>query len=183
MQSLLQVSHVLERICAYAARFAAALLLVLMCVIIYDVIGRRFYNTGSVALQELEWHLHGTIALLCFGFTYTRNGHVRIDLVQQHFSDRARLWLELAGIALFLTPFLIAIIYFGYDFALRSFVRNEGSSGGLGLSHRWIIKSTVPISGIISLFGAWSVGLRIIAVLSHTPNATTPFKEGSLWKS
>lgn len=183
MQALLRLSWVLERICTYAARFAAVLLLVLMCVIIYDVVGRRFYNTGSVALQELEWHLHGAIALLGLGYTYTRNGHVRIDLVQQHFSDRARLWLEIAGIALFLTPFLIAVAYFGYEFTLRSFVRNEGSTGGLGLSNRWIIKSTVPIAAVVALCGAWSVALNAIAVLRGTSGVVSPFKEASLWKS
>jgi TRAP-type mannitol/chloroaromatic compound transport system permease small subunit len=174
---------VFERICTYAARFAAVLLLVLMCVIIYDVVGRRFYNTGSVALQELEWHLHGAIALLGLGYTYTRNGHVRIDLVQQHFSDRARLWLEIMGIMVFLTPFLIAVVYFGYEFTSRSFVRNEGSTGGLGLSNRWIIKSTVPISAMVALFGAWSVAINAFAVLRGTSTVTSPFKEGSLWKS
>lgn len=182
MQSLLRLSWVLERICIYAARIAAILLLVLMCVIIYDVIGRRFYNTGSVALQELEWHLHGTIALLGFGYTYTRNGHVRIDLVQQHFSANGKLWLEVIGIAVFLTPFLIATAYFGYDFTMRSFVRNEGSTGGLGLSHRWIIKSMVPVSAIVALCGAWSVALNAIVVLTGSSRMTSPFKEASLWK-
>jgi TRAP-type mannitol/chloroaromatic compound transport system permease small subunit len=174
---------VLERICTYAARVAAVLLIVLMCVIIYDVVGRRFYNTGSVALQELEWHLHGAIALLGFGYTYTRNGHVRIDLVQQRFTDRTKLWLEVGGIVLFLTPFLLAVTYFGFDFAMRSFVRGEGSMGGLGLPNRWIIKSTVPISAAVALCGAWSVALNAIVVLSGSTRISTPFKEGSLWKS
>lgn len=183
MLVLLRVSHVFERICIYAGRVAALMLLVLMSVIIYDVFGRRFFNTGSVALQELEWHLHGAIALLGFGYTYTRNGHVRIDLVQQHFAARTRLWIEVGGIALLLTPFLIAILWFGFDFAQRSFVRNEGSTGGLGLSNRWIIKSVVPISAIVSLCGAWSVALKVIVILSGTPKITTPFKEAPLWKS
>lgn len=183
MQALLRLAHVLERICTYAARVAACLLIVLMCVIMYDVFGRRFFNTGSVALQELQWHLHGAIALLGFGFTYTRNGHVRIDLVQQKFSDRTRLWLEIGGIALFLTPFLIAVAYFGFEFAQRSFVRNEGSTGGLGLSNRWIIKSVVPISAMIALCGAWSVAVKAIVVLSGRHQITTPFKKDSLWKA
>ena len=53
---MLALAHILDRICVYAARFAGLLLLILTAVIIYDVIGRKFFNTGSVALHELEWH-------------------------------------------------------------------------------------------------------------------------------
>lgn len=178
---MLKLAHILDRICVYAARFAGLLLLVLTAVIIYDVIGRKFFNTGSVALHELEWYLHGAIAVLGFGYAYTRNAHVRIDIFHQHFPERAKLKLEIAGIALLLTPFLLAVLWFGYDFALRSFMRAEGSLGGLGLDHRWVIKSAVPLSALFALCGAWSVVLRAMAVLRGI--AVSAFNEGALWKS
>jgi len=178
---MLRGAKIFERVCTYAARFAGLLLLVLTAVIIYDVIGRRFINTGSVALQELQWHLHGAIAVLGFGYAYTRNAHVRIDIFHQNFSERLKLRLEVAGIALLLTPFLLTVMWFGYDFAMRAFVRGEGSSGGLGLDHRWIIKSAVPLSALIALMGAWSVALRAIATLRG--QSDTAFTEDALWKS
>lgn len=165
----------------YSARLAGVLLLVLTAVILYDVIGRQFYNTGSVALQELEWHLHGAIAMLGFGYAYTRNAHVRIDILHTNFSNRFKLKLEIVGIALLLTPFLIAILWYGFEFAHRSFARNEGSRGGLGLDHRWIIKSAVPIAALLALCGAWSVLLRAIATLRGQLN--TPYQTDGLWKS
>ena len=178
---MLQLAALFDRICLYAARFAGLLLLVLTAVIIYDVIGRRFFNTGSVALQELQWHLHGAITLLGFGYAYTRNAHVRIDIFHQGFSNRLKLRLEIAGIALLLTPFLLAVIWFGLDFTMRSFLRGEGSSGGLGLDHRWIIKSAVPVSALLALLGAWSVVLRAIATLRGQSGSA--FSEDGLWSS
>lgn len=178
---MLAIATVLERLCVCAARLAGLLLLVLTAVIIYDVIGRRFFNTGSVALQELEWHLHGAIAVMGFGYAYTRNAHVRIDIFRQRFSRRFAMKLEIAGIALLLTPFLLAVIWYGYDFTHRSFVRGEGSSGGLGLDRRWIIKSAVPLSAVIALAGAWSVALRAAAVLRGVRDAA--FSGDGLWKS
>jgi TRAP-type mannitol/chloroaromatic compound transport system permease small subunit len=178
---MLKLAHILDRICVYAARFAGLLLLVLTAVIIYDVIGRKFFNTGSVALYELQWHLHGVIAVLGFGYGHSRNAHVRIDIFHQHFAERAKLKLEIVGIVFLLTPFLLAVLWYGYDFALRSFMRGEGSSGGLGLDHRWIIKSAVPLSALLALCGAWSVVLRAIAVLRG--QAISAFNEVALWKS
>lgn len=178
---MLQLAALFDRICLYAARLAGLLLLVLTAVIIYDVIGRRFFNTGSVALQELQWHLHGAITLLGFGYAYTRNAHVRIDIFHQGFSNRLKLRLEIAGIALLLTPFLLAVVWFGLDFTMRSFLRGEGSSGGLGLDHRWIIKSAVPVSALLALLGAWSVAFRAIATLRG--QSSSAFSEGGLWSS
>lgn len=178
---MLKHAHILDRICIYAARFAGVLLLALMAVILYDIIGRKFFNTGSVALQELEWHLHGAIAVLGFGYAYTRNAHVRIDIFHQNFTDRFKLKLEILGIVLLLTPFLLIILWFGFDFAHRSFMRGEGSSGGLGLDYRWIIKSTVPLSALLALFGAWSVLIRAFATLRGAlPSA---YQESGLWNS
>ncbi len=178
---MLKLAHILERICVYAARLAGLLLFVLMAVILYDVIGRKFFNTGSVALAELEWHIHGAIALLGFGYAYTRDAHVRIDIFHQNFSDRFKLKLEVVGIIFLLTPFLLVVLWYGFEFAQRSFVRGEGSSGGLGLDHRWIIKSAVPLSALLALFGAWSVLLRAVATLRG--NLSSPYQSGGLWKS
>ncbi|MEO1110435.1 MAG: TRAP transporter small permease subunit [Pseudomonadota bacterium] len=177
----MKLANLLERACTWAARFCGLLLFLLTAVVLYDVVGRQFFNTGSVALGELQWHIHGAIAMLCFGYAYTRDAHVRIDIVSQTFSKPFRLKLEIAGIAIFLTPFLLLVMWYGYDFALRAFVRGESAPGGLGLDHRWIIKSVIPVSALIALMGAWSVVLRIFVVLRG--ELDDPYLDEGLWNS
>jgi len=181
MEFLLKLSDWLSWICLQFARFAALLLLALTAVIIYDVIGRKFFATGSFKLQELEWHLHGAIAVLAFGYAYTRNAHVRIDILAERIPGRTKLWMEFWAIVLLLIPFFILIVWFGYEFAERAFIRNEGSNGGLGLPNRWIIKSAVPLSGILTIFGAGSVALRCLVILKRPDLLTTPFVKTGLW--
>lgn len=178
---MLKIAHLLERLCTYAARFAGILLLALTAVVLYDVIGRQFFNTGSVGLSELQWHIHGAIALMAFGYAYTRNAHVRIDVFSSGFTSRFKARLEIAGIALCLTPFLLVVVWYGYDFAERSFSRGERSPVSLGLSHRWIIKSVVPLSAIFALMGAWSVLLRMVVHLRG--DLDEPFVHEGLWRS
>lgn len=178
MERLLILSRWLAVPCRLFARLAGLLLLVLTAVIIYDVIGRRFFNTGSFVLQELEWHLHGAIAVLAFGYAYIRNVHVRIDIFADRMSERTRLWLEFWAILLFLVPFMSFLLWFGYDFAERAFVRGESAPGGLGLSQRWIIKSAIPVSALLAILGGLSVALRCLVVLKRPDLARDPF-EGS----
>ena len=163
--------------CTLFARLAGLLLLVLTAVILYDVIGRRFFATGSFKLQELEWHLHGAIALLACGYAYVRNAHVRVDIFAGRMSGPFRIRLELVGILLFLLPFMALLFWFGLEFAERSFVRGESSPGGLGLTNRWIIKSVIPLSALLTICAGLSVALRCIAALrGPSPGPDDPFE-------
>lgn len=176
MRTLLRLSDILAAPCRWTARMCGWLLIVLMLVILYDVIGRRFFATGSFKLQELEWHLHGAIAVLCFGWAYIENAHVRIDIFAERMTRGTRLRLELIAIALFLIPFMALILWFGFDFTLRSFERGEGSPGGVGLSDRWIIKSAIPIGALLTILGGLSVLARILVALRRPDLLDEPWR-------
>jgi len=140
---------------AYIGRF---FLIMLMLTIIVDVIGRRFLNMSSVSLQELEWHFHGALFLLCLGFTYLKDAHVRVDLFRDKFSPETNRIIEIIGCSIFLLPYCAVVIYFGIDFALQAYSSGEMSATAEGLPYRWIIKSLLPI-------GFFLLGISGIAVL------------------
>lgn len=177
METLLALSNGIAAPCRLFARLCGLTLLALTGVILYDVIGRRFFATGSFKLQELEWHLHGAVAVLAFGYAYLKNAHVRIDIFAARMSDRTKLRLEIAAILLFLVPFMGLLLWFGYDFAERSFLRGETSNGGLGLSHRWIVKSAIPAAAALTLMGGLSVALRCLVALRRPDLLATPFED------
>jgi TRAP-type mannitol/chloroaromatic compound transport system permease small subunit len=170
----------LAALLAFPCRLFAALcgiaLFVLAGVIVYDVVGRNYFDTNSVMLQELQWHLHGAIAVLAFGYAYLKDAHVRIDVFAGRFEKRFRLRLEIAVILLFLVPFMIAVAWYGADFAWRSFDRGEGSPGGMGLPHRFVIKSAVPLSAVLAILGGLSVALRAWVALKRPDLLADPFE-------
>lgn len=182
MQAALKLADGLTRACEWAARIAGVVMIGLVFVIMYDVIGRKLFATGSVILQELEWHMHGLVATFAFGYAYTRNAIVRIDVVADRMSDRFRLWLEFWVVVLLVIPFFAFIVWYGYEFAERAFLRGEGANGGRGLPHRWIVKSLVPISALLTIAGCTAVALRILAVLKRPDLLSDPFIERGLWK-
>lgn len=182
MRALLKIADVLSWVCKQVARVVGLLLIVLTAVVIYDVIGRRYFAVGSFVLQELEWHLHGALAVLCFGYAYTRDAHVRIDIFATSMSDRFKLVLEIIGNVFFLLPFMLLLLFYGYDFAEHAFRVNETSPGGLGLSNRWIIKSAVPLSALLAIFGSLAVTFRCVVALRRPDLLSTPFEDGALWR-
>lgn len=172
----------LTRICDVAGRIAAVFMVALVFLIMYDVVGRKFFATGSVMIQDLQWHMHGVVAMFAFGYTYTRNAHVRIDVMALRYAPRFRLWLELLVVLFLVIPFFLMIAWYGYTFAERAFIRGEGANGGRGLPHRWIVKSIVPISALLTIAGCLAVCLRICTVLRENGKLADAFIERPLWK-
>jgi TRAP-type mannitol/chloroaromatic compound transport system permease small subunit len=183
MQFLMGLSLALDRLNTFIGKVAAWLLIPLVGVIMVDVINRKLHllttlaeylkSSGNVAagefvesyltstkFQDLEWHLHAALFLLCLGFAYVRNAHVRIELVRERFSPEVKAWLELIGSLIFLLPYATIVLYFSYEFAMRSYAMNEVSASLTGLSHRWIIKSFVPIGMVLLLLAGASVVIR-----------------------
>lgn len=165
MLALARLGDGLARIAIAAGRIGSWACVPLVALIIVDVISRRFFGTGSTMLQELEWHFHALLFLLCLGYAYVRNAHVRIDLVREHFTERSRNLLELAGCMLVLVPFCAIMIWYGVDIAWRAWEQGEGSPNPGGLPHWWIIKSAVPLGLLLLLVSGVAIAIRKFLVL------------------
>ena len=140
-------SALINRITGLIGRASAWLVVALVVLTLFDVMMRYIFQAGSVALQELEWHLFGLIILLGASFTLQEGNHVRVDLIysSSRLSDRTRRLIDLTGTLLFLLPFSALIIWTSIPFAHDAFVHQEMSPDPGGLGHRWLLKSAIPI--------------------------------------
>jgi len=165
VKSLLAVSRILDRLVNGAGRLAGWLILPMIGVIMFDVIMRHWFNIGSTMLQELEWHLHGTLFLLGLGWAYNKDNHVRIELVSEKLKSNIRIIIELTGIALFLIPYIIVIVTFGYDYFALSLANNEISASQTGLPMRYIIKGIMVFGFVLLGLAGVSRFITQLAVL------------------
>ena len=185
MHALLKLSDAIGGFCAWIGKLAAWLAIPLAVIILIDVAGRKIIDVypqftdtifyfGSTKLQEMEWHLHAILFLLCLGFAYVKDAHVRIELVRDRLPPKVRVWLELLGCLLFLIPYCYIVTKFGYDFAVRAWKSGEVSSALTGLPHRWIIKSFLPIGFVVLGLAGISVALKCIVYLFGPPELKEP---------
>lgn len=171
MTALLASAHLLKAVARRAGQAAAWLVVLLVLTVVLDVVTRRFIVLGSTKLQDLEWHFHAALFLLSLGYAYVEGEHVRIDVLQARFGPRAVAVIEILGAALFLVPFCLIVLHYGYNFVERSFLLDEGSPTQTGLPHRWIIKSMLLV-GFTTLLAA-SLG-TIAQSLATLMGAGTP---------
>lgn len=182
-QFLFDASEGLGAFAVKCGRLASWLFIPMMIIIAYDVTQRKYleFSPGfadsalfktltSTKLQEMEWHLHAILFLMCLGFAYVKDAHVRIELVRDRMQPRTRVWIELLGATLFLAPYCFLIYAYGYDFARKAFEINEVSAALTGLPYRWIIKSFLPIGFTVLGLAAFSVWLKCFVYLFGPPD-------------
>ncbi|WP_353570512.1 TRAP transporter small permease subunit [Candidatus Albibeggiatoa sp. nov. BB20] len=152
----------------WVGRMTAWLVLLMVLVIVYDVMMRRFFSIGSVQLQELQWHLFALTFLLGAAYTFKYDEHVRVDIFYQSIkiSDAGRAWINLFGNLLFLIPFCILVIYTSYPFISASFFQMESSPDPGGLPYRFLLKSAIPLCFFLLLLQAIANILSNILVIS-----------------
>jgi TRAP-type mannitol/chloroaromatic compound transport system permease small subunit len=156
------------RLVDWSGKIAAAALVLLVLLVVYDALMRYLLQSGSIALQELEWHLFDVLILLSIAYTSTHDAHVRVDIFYEHFSAKTKAIVNFIGSLLFVLPFSLLIIYLGIDFVSLSFSQMESSADPGGLPYRFIIKSFIPIAFILMVIQT----LRIIVSSYRT------FREG-----
>jgi len=125
-------------------------------------VGRVFEST---VLQELEWHFHAALFTLVLGYGLVYNTHVRIDLIRDNLAFRKKVWLEFAGLTLFMLPYCAVTIFFAFDYVHSSYMVNEGSVSTVGLSHRWLIKSVLVIGLALAVIAGVAAWLQVATIL------------------
>lgn len=162
--------RIIERLNEIVGQLAAWLVVALVSLTLFDVAMRYLFRDGSVAAQEMEWHLFAMIFLLGAGYTLKHDAHVRVDLfyASQRFSDRHRALVDLGGNVLFLLPFSLLVIWSSLPFVTSAYVGAEISPDPGGLHYRWLIKACIPCGFILLSLQSVAAAWRCIERLSST---------------
>ncbi|WP_052341052.1 TRAP transporter small permease subunit [Salinarimonas rosea] len=142
---------------------------ILIVLIVGNVVLRYAIGTNFVALEELQWHLYAIGFMMGLSYTLLMDGHVRVDVVAEHWSHRRRAWVELGGLLLFVGPFIYVVIAYGLPFVERSWDLAETSPAPGGLPARWFIKSFIITAFAFLGLAAFSRLTRVTAFLFGTP--------------
>lgn len=160
-----QISYYLDRVSKYSGILAAFLVVVLSVLVAYDAMMRYLFSAGSIALQEVEWHLFDIIFLLGLTYALKHDKHVRVDIFFERYSRNSKVVLQILSMLLLVTPFAILFLYDAYDMTYQSYIQHEVSSDPGGLTHRWMIKGVLVIAFVLLILQALSEIVKAYAQL------------------
>jgi TRAP-type mannitol/chloroaromatic compound transport system permease small subunit len=124
-------------------RAVAWLTLVMVGLTFAIVVLRYGFNLGWIWLQESVTYLHAAVFMLAAAWAFQTDDHVRVDIFYRSRSPRYRAWVNLLGVALFLLPFSIFLLWVGWDYVSASWATREASREAGGLPLVFLLKSLI----------------------------------------
>lgn len=164
MHALLKFSRAVDWLNSQIGKHVIWLILASTVISAVNAIVRKAFNVGSNAYLEVQWYLFAGTFLLTAAFTLLNGEHVKIDVVYTHFTKRKQMWIDVFGFAFFLTPFCLAILWYGIPFFLQGYHTGEISPNAGGLI-RWPVYALIPIGFTLLLLQGWSELIKRLAFL------------------
>lgn len=151
---LVKFETIVESIIDIVGKITSVLLFLMIFNVFFDVIMRYFFRNSSVGMQEMEWHLFSVIILFGVSVALKDEGHVRVDFLYEKFSVRKKAIINIVGTTFFLLPLALLVASGSFGFVMDAYTSGEISEDPGGLTHRWIIKSMIPLAFSFLIFSS-----------------------------
>ena len=173
MRPLLALSRLIDTVNRWVGAIIIWFVLAAVLISAGNAVLRKAFNIGSNAYLELQWYLFAAVFLLGAGYTFLRNAHVRIDFVSTRLSPRARNWVDILGIVVFLMPLCLILITLSWPLIVNAWVSGEMSQNAGGLV-RWPVYFLLPAGMGLLLAQSLSELIKRVAFLRGTGQDSIP---------
>tara|TARA_B100001113_G_scaffold128132_1_gene104572 strand:- start:2402 stop:2896 length:495 start_codon:yes stop_codon:yes gene_type:complete len=143
------ISFIINKILEVTVTLLDYILLFMIFLLTYIVLARYFFSWGDIAYQELVMYCHATIFMLGISYTLKEDSHVSIDIFSRKYSKTLKIKINLFLNIIFLIPISLFFIYISLDMVMNSWAIYEGSSEAGGLNYVYLLKSLIPLTGVL----------------------------------
>jgi len=164
MKQLLGLSRVIDKLSNLVGSTIIWLVLATVLVSAVNAIVRKVFSIGSNAYLEMQWYLFAAVFMLGAGYAFLHNVHVRIDFLSTQLTARARNWIDIVGIVVFLVPLCVLMIWLSWPLFTNAWVSGEMSQNAGGLI-RWPVYLLMPAGMALLLAQALSELIKRFAYL------------------
>jgi len=164
------MTHHIDTLTKKIGFLTAVLAIVLALLIGYDAMMRYLFSAGSIALQEVEWHIFDIIFLFGLSYALKHDKHVRVDIFFASYSSQTKAMVQIFSMLFLLIPFALHFLHGSYDMMVQSFVQDEVSSDPGGLGYRFLIKGVLFIAFLLLVLQAISEIIKAYAKLDSKRN-------------
>lgn len=155
----------IDRLTAAIGRTAAWLALAIVVTQFAVVVLRYALSTGSIWLSESILYAHAALFMLAAAWTLRQGGHVRVDIFYADAPPRRKALVDCLGALVLLIPFALALIVLSLPYVARSWSILERSRETSGLPLVFLLKTLIPVFGVLLLLQGVSQAVRAAAIL------------------
>lgn len=164
MFALLKLAKAIDWLNAQVGKYVIWLIFAATIISAVNAIVRKVFDMSSNAYLEAQWYLFAWSFLMAAGYTLLHREHVRIDVLNSRLSKRTQVWIDIFGLAFFLTPLCLVVLYFSAPMAVQMYQSGE-TSGNAGGLIRWPVWAALPFGFLLLMLQGWSELIKRIAFL------------------
>ena len=137
----------------------------------YEVIMAYAFNAPTLWNFDFSLQMYGAIIMMAGAYTLATEAHVRGDVIYRLFPTKVQGWIDLILYFIFFFPGVIALAFYGYEYAAKAWMVKETSWNSPAQIQIYMAKSLIPLSGILlTLQGISEVFRAIICIRTgHWP--------------
>ena len=137
----------------------------------YEVIMAYAFNNPTLWNFDFSLQMYGAIFMMAGAYTLSTEAHVRGDVIYRLFPTKVQAWIDLVLYFLFFFPGIIALAFYGYEYAALAWKIKETSWNSPAQIQIYMAKSLIPLSGaLLTIQGISEVFRSIICIQTgHWP--------------
>ena len=137
----------------------------------YEVTMAYVFNNPTLWNFDFSLQMYGAIFMMAGAYTLCTEAHVRGDVIYRFFPARVQGWIDLILYFLFFFPGVIALAFYGYEYAALAWKIKETSWNSPAQIQIYMAKSLIPLSGaLLTIQGISEVFRSIICIQTgHWP--------------
>ena len=137
----------------------------------YEVVMAYVFNAPTLWNFDFSLQMYGAIFMMAGAYTLATEAHVRGDVIYRLFPTKVQGWIDLVLYFVFFFPGVIALGFYGYEYAAKAWMIKETSWNSPAQIQIYMAKSLIPLAGTLLTIQGVSEGFRSIICIrtGHWP--------------
>lgn len=144
-----RVTNVIDRISIWAGKTVAWLIVPMFCVLVYEVIARKFFRPTMWA-NDIATMCYGAHFFIAGAYTLYLQKHIRTDFFSKNWSLKAQVRMDLLQYIFLFIPGMLMFTWLSWDFAAESWDLKESLMTTWRPPAYWY-KTVIPVSSALIL--------------------------------
>ena len=146
-------------------------IVILMGGTVYEVIVAYVFNAPTLWNFDFSMQMYGAILMMSGAYCLATESHVRGDVIYRLFKPRTQGWIDLILYFIFFFPGVLALAFYGYDYAALAWKIKETSWSSPAQIQIYMVKALIPAAGITLIIQGISEVFRSIICIQtgHWP--------------
>ena len=137
-------------------------IVILMGGTVYEVIMAYAFNKPTLWNFDFSMQMYGAILMMSGAYCLATEAHVRGDVIYRLFSQKTQAWIDLVLYFIFFFPGVIALAFYGYEYAAQAWKIKETSWSSPAQIQIYMVKSMIPAAGVMLIIQGVSEVFRSI---------------------